>query len=372
MNRREIAKLVFHSPLFTLLLAYVAHILVQYIKSKRELQLQKNILATGRVDVSTIQCVLLSTENLISLGRIEKRTLSICEIAQVISNSYLRETVCDAVYHTKDEFILRELSEMERYYVLQNCVNHISSLFATNYIEYNAIGIEHADGQNSFQSTWYGITLVLEHSEARRQSHIGYKNDEGADICTGQTTTMTNLRFTPQPMLKIVLVNETELRKIHDEKLNSPSWGMFNARHYKRWKRLKNIAYQFHNQLTHEETSSKIDVGSGALHKMWQQITHSSSLGPDTKSGRIHSSPQHDESQNRGAGSLRRIRSEGCFNDSSSASGGGKSASHDSAARITNNGAGDQVSTAAGLTNTFLRIHIPHRAKGFNDLKRLR
>lgn len=372
-NRRKIAKLILHSPIFTLLLAYVAHLILEYIKSKRELQLQKNILATGRVDVSTIQCVLLSTENLLSLGRIEKRTLSICDIDKVIFNSYVRETIADAVYHTKDEYILRELSEMEKYYVLQNCVNHVSSLFATNYIEYNAIGMEHAEGQDAFQSTWYGLTLVLEHSEVQRQSQRGAddENDEG-NMWTGQTTTMTNLRFTPQPTLKIVLVNETELRKIHDEKLQPEDRvPMFNARHHKRWKRLKSIADQFHSQLVTADPASKYDVGSGMQNKLWRQFAHSSSLGatPSPKMARAFAS-QRDDSQNAGGGSLRRIRSEGSCRDLSSAA-ASRSVSHDSALRSTTGATGDQVSSTTGLTNTFLRIHIPHH-KGYSGIKRFR
>lgn len=57
-------------------------------------------------------------------------------------------------------------------------------------------------------------------------------------------------------MLRIILVNESELRRIADGKLRAPTWGFFNLRHAERYQELDDFARNFRKQLTKPAAST--------------------------------------------------------------------------------------------------------------------
>eukprot|EP00397_Hematodinium_sp_SG-2012_P025243 GEMP01026353.1.p1 GENE.GEMP01026353.1~~GEMP01026353.1.p1 ORF type:complete len:368 (+),score=40.21 GEMP01026353.1:188-1291(+) len=360
MNLGNILKVIHQSPLFAVLLVWLLREFVRFIRSKQQLRLSKGLLLSGQTEVSIIQTCLLSTESLLDLGRIEKRTLFVRYIKNVIYNPYLRQVVIEAAHKVEDEHILRELDEREKYHVLQNCVNHVSTLFARNYVEQNALGGTHG-GQDAFHSTWYCLTLLLENPETEQE----------IDSYQQHAATMCNMRFRPQPSLKIILVNETELRKIHDGKMTPPAWGLFNARHDRRWNRLKEIAKHFHDQLLQTDTMNEQEGARG--HSMWTPFPKSFG-SPDTQ---VETS-QHDSVQDlksvhiatnrtsEDGGNLRRIRSEGCCADLTSypvmSRTGGNAVKESSAGGVAGGNTAAASAGARRLENSFLRIHIPHTA----------
>lgn len=339
MTLQTILRAVRKSPIFAVFLAWLLQEFSRFVRSKRELRLCRGLLLSGDTDVSLVQACLLSTETLLNLGRVEKRTLFVQPLKRVVYNPYLVERLVEAARKTIDGYVLRHLDEQEKYHILQACVNQVSSLFASNYVAHNALGTAQAGNEPS-NSTWYCLTLLVENPEGNDGQHEPQP-----------AATMCNMRFRPQPSLKVVLVNETDLRKIHDGKLSQPSWGLFNDRHKRRWILLKEIAQHYNRQLLDGDSNEQCGVPS-----MWAPVAQVDSFSspekckrPPRRSATLSAGQfrNHSEGLNDDGGMLRRIRSDGSCTDLLSPP------------LMSRSGANAVKESSAGLKNSFLRIHIP-------------
>merc|ERR1712118_619910 len=61
--------------------------------------------------------------------------------------------------------------------------------------------------------------------------------------------TFTDMSRKPRETLMVLMVNESEIRRIADGKLMPPKWGFFNNRHAERYRMLLDIAGNFNLQL---------------------------------------------------------------------------------------------------------------------------
>jgi len=222
---------------------------------------------------------------------VEKRTLFQKPLAEVLGgNRYLvhellrTATLCRQ--RGRNCLVMRLLGPDEKYEILQDCLNTVSSLFGQNFVHFNALG---DNSSNSFKSTWYCLTVMTptrpEKPEPRRPLRYG----ELPASDKSETCTFTDMTRMPRATLRIVLVNETELRRIADGKLRPPSWGFFNSRHAERYRMLTDFAANFQKQLLctsadgrkinernpftsekvhHERPSSRTKPDGGAFHRV--------------------------------------------------------------------------------------------------------
>ena len=175
----------------------------------------------SHVDLNQIQACVLSSEHLAELGRVEKRTLFVKDIFPFFgSNTYAVEKLLEAATKTtkEDPVVTKFLDKDDKWHVLNICTNQISSLFAPYHIFFN----EARRCASYYRSAWYCFTLTCTRTEGAGRYFItpykpvGDKDDVGA------------LR------IRIVLVNEQELRDICSGAIAPPEWGFFNARHEER------------------------------------------------------------------------------------------------------------------------------------------
>jgi hypothetical protein len=167
------------------------------------------------VDMNQIQACVMSTEHLAELGRIEKRTLFVKDILQFFGgNSYAVQKLLDAAAKTTkdDPVVTKFLDNDDKWHVLNICTNQVSSLFAPYHIFFN----EARRSASYYRSAWYCFTLTCTRSEgAGRYFITPFKPVIGKDDIGA-------LR------IRIVLVNEQELRDICSGAISPPSWGFFN------------------------------------------------------------------------------------------------------------------------------------------------
>eukprot|EP00927_Polykrikos_kofoidii_P041164 TRINITY_DN35084_c0_g1_i1.p1 TRINITY_DN35084_c0_g1~~TRINITY_DN35084_c0_g1_i1.p1 ORF type:complete len:475 (+),score=56.73 TRINITY_DN35084_c0_g1_i1:121-1425(+) len=227
-------------PLLFVFLLQLAGVLRRWWAAKRRLQLARNqvLNPSDDLDSTMIHGCLVSAENLVSLGRVEQRTLFKRPMREVFGgNQYLIDKIikvareCRRIGHSS--MVVRRLDQDERYLALQGCLNAMSSLFGANYVHLNAL-----DGEikNLFKMTWYCLTITL---PAHRECESGKDS----------TCTFTDMAQTPGATLRAMIVNETELRRIADGKLKPPNWGFFNGRHEERYGLLVDLAKNFKWQL---------------------------------------------------------------------------------------------------------------------------
>lgn len=197
------------------------------------------------IDGELIQGVLLSTEHLLTLGRVEKRTLFTRPLLEVLGgNEYLVRELMRSSQQCREKsrncMVMRWMESDERYHVLQSSLNTASALFGSNFVHFNAL-----DGENTniFKSTWYCVTVM---TPTRPE---GRKSSKPSCHSSTQTATFTDMSRTPRASLRIVLVNESEIRRVADGKLSAPTWGFFNTRHAERFRMLNDFAKNFKMQL---------------------------------------------------------------------------------------------------------------------------
>ncbi|CAK9027663.1 Uncharacterized protein SCF082_LOCUS18022 [Durusdinium trenchii] len=224
-----------------------AAVLIRYLQDliQRFRRQQAESLWRRHVDLSVVQAVLLTTEHLKSLGRVEKRTLFVKPIAEVFRNEFVLANVLESAetaVSQNEPFLVTQMSQEDKWHVLTTCTNHISSLFAPYHVFFN----EARRVESYYQSAWYVFTLTCAQTEASGRWFITPlkpvgKNDVGM------------LR------IRIVMMNEQELREIASGAIEPPSFGFFNGRHESRWNTCQRFAELFERQLT--KVSGTSDVG---------------------------------------------------------------------------------------------------------------
>lgn len=130
----------------------------------------------------------------------------------------------------RNSIVTRWMQPDERYHALQACLNAVSALLGANSVHFNALGGEES---GFFTSTWYCLSLV---TPTGRVKPIAQPGGEA-------------IRHRPRPVLRIIIVNETEVRKIADGKLNPPESGCCNSRHQERFHLMEDLARNFQRQL---------------------------------------------------------------------------------------------------------------------------
>mmetsp|Transcript_90445 Transcript_90445/g.269903 ORF Transcript_90445/g.269903 Transcript_90445/m.269903 type:complete len:338 (-) Transcript_90445:252-1265(-) len=187
------------------------------------------------VDLGVVQACVLSTEHLRSLGRVEKRTLFVKPIAEVFRNEYILARVleiAEKMAASDDPLLVTQLSMEERWHVLNTCMNHLSSCFAPYHVFFN----EARRVDSYYRSAWYCFTLTCAQTSAAGRWFITPLKPVGKDD-------VGMLR------IRIVLMNEQELRDIVAGSIEPPSFGFFTARHESRWNLCVRFADLFARQL---------------------------------------------------------------------------------------------------------------------------
>ncbi|CAE8640865.1 unnamed protein product [Polarella glacialis] len=199
------------------------------------------------VDFSVVQACILTTEHLQTLGRIEKRTLFVKPIAEVFKNEYILERLLEQAEKaaaSHDPMLVTQLSHEDKWHVLNTCSNHISSLFAPYHVFFN----EARRVESYYKSAWYCFTLTCAQTSASGRWFITPFKPVGKDD-------VGMLR------IRIVMMNEQELREVASGVIEAPSFGFLNGRHEERWKVIQRFAELFNRQLSGGESVSGADSG---------------------------------------------------------------------------------------------------------------
>jgi hypothetical protein len=205
-----------------------------------------------RIDLSVIQAVLMSTERLEELGRVEKRTLFVKSIADVFKNEYIRERIIEAAQMVSDSgegFFMKLMDHEDKWHVLTECQNHLSSLFAPYHIFFN----EANRTQSYYHSAWYCLTLTCHQSEGNGRFFITPLKPVSQKSDTGMMR------------IRIVLVSEKELRDIASGAIEPPAGAFFSSRHAGRWQLLAEFAELFARQLERRDDADAVCPGSPKL-----------------------------------------------------------------------------------------------------------
>jgi len=254
---------VVRHPALVLLLLRLGELLLPLLaRCRRYLAERKAIgvpgfLGTPDIDFDLIQGCLISAENLLNLGRIEKRTLFQISAKKVLGGNahlmqVLRASAMQCHRNSHNCLVPRWIPAEERYHILQASLNAVSSLFGENYVHQNALG---ETEKHLFKSTWYCVTLMTPtRPENKTPSE---KNKIAATSSSMETCTFTDMTRTPRPTLRICIVNESEIRAIADGKLRPPSWGFFNSRHAERYRMLGDFCRNFQKQLVRTPADSR-------------------------------------------------------------------------------------------------------------------
>lgn len=277
------AAALLRQPLLLCFLLQIAQALRQWWIRHCRLSLGRHLVlgtAQGDLDVELIQGCLLSTEHLLTFGRVEKRTLFTRPLLEVLGgNEHLVQELLKAAVSCRKRssncLVTRWMPEDERYHALQAALNVASSLFGPNYVHFNAL-----DGERTgaFKSTWYCLTIV---TPTRPNASPPKLSDPYAVAQTPSRTTctFTDMSRMPRATLRICLANESELRRIADGKLRQPNWGFFNTRHAERFRVLCDFARNFQMQLVRSPadgrsmgarspfTSEKVHAAPSTTHK---------------------------------------------------------------------------------------------------------
>lgn len=198
----------------------------------------------ARVDLDSIQAVLLSTVNLETCGRIEKQTIMTKKLSDVFSNEYVQNLVLDAASKTTHEnpFIVSFLKKEDRWNVLVAAMNHISSVFGPYHLFSNVV--------SSYESCWYCLTLIGERSRSTSRLFVhprdGSKGQEDAGV----------LR------LRLIIIEEQELRKICVGDITARDEELFSDRHRVRFSVVQQFAEMFEKQIFRVSQLSNNITGS--------------------------------------------------------------------------------------------------------------
>jgi len=379
-----IAQLATQRPLLLLLLLRLIEELAKRWAAHRQLVLGRLRVqcATEEVDGDIIQGCLISAEHLLNLGRVEKRTLFSRPLQEVLGgNPYLVKELLKAAQicrrNSNNCMVCRWLPPDERYHVLQATLNEVSAIFGQNFVHFNAM-----DGEKSglFKSTWYCLTVTTPTRPESRKHGSSSSTDRGGD---DSTCTFTDMSRTPRATLRVTLVNESDLRRIADDKLRPPNWGFFNSRHAERYRMLLDIARNFQLQLVRTPTDNH---GTSSRSPFTNEKVASSQKHCDKPDGgqmkRVHSQPNLAQSQQlvqsqQYTGGMQSMRSETSSTRSSGSASSGKDKDKDKDKVVKRSGSkwlprnssfhlgnfDDLLGSKRAdpdEDNCFLRVHVPH------------
>jgi len=321
---------------------------------------------TDEVDIDVVQGCLLSLEQLMSMGRVEKRTLFTKPILEVLrGNEYLRHELRRATIACRQQssncLVMRWLPADPKYHTLQACLNEVSSLFGQNFVHFNAL-----DGEttNLFKSTWYCLTVMMPTRDTRapqkkemRRNSSTQKAVRGGEVDT--TCTFTDMTRQPRATLRVVLVNETELRRVADGKLRPPAYGFFNERHAERFRMITDFGRNFQKQLIRTPANSR------SMHErnpFTSEKVHTQSLPESKPDGghmkRVHSVPNMNVaamSTSRGSRKSLSMSNKDLLGLKSTEDSGNASSNLEDRWEQT-----EAEGEAVSENNCFLRLHIPH------------
>lgn len=199
------------------------------LQRKKQIADQQNW--DARVDLDTIQACLFSTVNLESTGRVEKQTILAKKLSDVFSNEYVRSLVLEAASKTTEEnpFIVSFLRKEDRWNVLVQAMNHISSIFGPYHLFSNVA--------SSYESCWYVFTLVG--FRTRTTSRLFTNRRDGSKVQDDAGV----LR------IRLVVVEEQELRRICVGDVAISAEDLFSQRHRARWNIVQHLAEMFEKQI---------------------------------------------------------------------------------------------------------------------------
>jgi len=250
-----LGRVVEHPVVLLLLFRFAEALWRRWLARQRLVKCQRQVLpaASSELDTELLQGCLLTAEDLLTLGRMEKRVLFTRPLREVLcGNDYLVRKLVEAGNQCQQQgrncMVLRLLGPDERFHILQHCVDACAELFGTNYMHHNALGGGHND---LFKQIWYCVTVMAPSrpSTSRKRSESLGSVGSGRAAHGRNTCTFIDMSRSPRPMLRIVMVNESELRRVADGKLIPPRWGCFNSRHQERYRMLEDFARNFHKQL---------------------------------------------------------------------------------------------------------------------------
>ncbi|CAE7701319.1 Catsper1 [Symbiodinium sp. CCMP2592] len=253
---KKVLRAVAKNPALVLLILRVIEVLVSlWGRWRRSVQSRRQVLCpANELELDLVQGCLLTAENLLNLGRVEKRTLFQVSASKLLNrNEHLVGVLKDAARRCHEQshncLVARWLPPDERYHILQASINAMSSLLGPNYVHQNALG-----DTDLFKSTWYCVTIM---TPTRPENHLPDEQKVSETTQSLETCTFTDMTRTPRPTLRICLVHESELRGISDGKLQPPSWGFFNSRHAERYRMLCDFSRNFQQQLVRTPADSK-------------------------------------------------------------------------------------------------------------------
>lgn len=234
------------------LTSLVRWLIDKWIEYRRLRQAQ---LWKSHIDLAVVQGCLLTTEHLATLGRIEKRTLFVKPLKEVFCNDYIRTRVLEAAEscvkaaqagQSHDPVLPCHLAPEDKWHVLNTCTNHISSCFAPYHVFFN----EARRVESYYKSAWYCFTLTCAQTDAGGRWFI---------------TPHHPVKFDDIGMMRIriVMMNEEEMREIASGAIQAPSSGLFNGRHESRWKICRRFAELFSRQVEHVTGTSGSDANWG-------------------------------------------------------------------------------------------------------------
>jgi len=222
-----------------------------------------NTAAVAKIDTELLQGCIFSTENLESLGRVEKRTLFSRSLLELLGgNVYLTEELLRAARTCGRKgsncLVPRWMHPDARYSVLQAMLNQMSTLIGPSYVHFSAL---QGEVNGLYKSSWYCLTVMMpsrpENSSKNTSSSPSRRGSREEKAELEENSTFTDLSRTPRDFLCVVLVNEAEIRQIAAGKLKPPAWGFFNSRQAKRWRMLVDFAKNFQTQLVRTSADSR-------------------------------------------------------------------------------------------------------------------
>lgn len=232
-----------------LVLRLLEYLVSLWARWRRHVHSKRQVLnPEDELELDLVQGCLLTAENLLNLGRVEKRTLFQVSAKKLLAkNEHLLGMLTNAAQHCHEQshncLVTRWLPPNERYHILQASVNAMSSMFGPQYVHQNALG---QSGADLFKSTWYCVTIM---TPVRAENHLPSEQQVSQTVQSLETCTFTDMTRTPRPTLRIVIVHESEIRAIADGKLQPPTWGFFNSRHAERYRMLCDFSRNFQQQL---------------------------------------------------------------------------------------------------------------------------
>jgi len=182
------------------------------------------------VDLENVQACLLTTVNLKTCGRIEKRTVMASRLSKIFTNIYIRDMVLQAAAKTTEEdpFVCRYLRMEDRWNVLVSALNHLSSLFGPYHLFSNQIA--------SYESCWYVFTLVGSRTRGAGRFFVTPRHPLSKDVGAMR--------------VRLVLISEREIRQICSGDISAEDGEAFSERHSARWNLMRRFAEMFEKQLS--------------------------------------------------------------------------------------------------------------------------